>query len=97
MKKNFQEQVNVLLPTDNFRLQLPVKTTYRQPKVTEAHDGIITEIVRYCDKRILSVGQQTLSGGEILSLNFDTQTSGNMYAEVGQKGRRIAIHAIVLP
>lgn len=68
----------------------------RQPKIMSAHNGIITSVLRHHDKAILSIGDNTLSGGKILSIKADTKTIGNMYAEIGRPGRCTAIACIVL-
>jgi hypothetical protein len=73
-----------------------MKKYYKPPTVLEASHGTVTKIKRY-DNSILFVGQETLSGGQILTLKWDTDFAGNMCAEIGKLGVFTAVPAIVLP
>jgi len=73
------------------------RTTYHKPpKILKAKNGIVIKVERHYDKAILFVGQETQSGGKILSLNCDTDFAGDMSAEIGEKGKYTSLSAIVL-
>lgn len=73
------------------------KDFFRPPTVLEAKNGIVTKVKRYYDDAIIEVGMNTKSGGEIISLKWDTHASGDMYAEIGRPGCCVAISSIALP
>lgn len=72
------------------------KKFYKPHKVLEAKNGVVTKIERGRDKAIIEVGMKTKSGGEILTLNWDTSASSDMYAEIGEIGVYTAVACIIL-
>ena len=67
------------------------------PKVLEAKDGVITRIKRGRDKMEMFVGQDTESGGKIVSFHWDTNYGSDMYVVLSASTAHVALSAICLP
>lgn len=65
------------------------------PKVLEARNGIITRVIRHRDKQELFVGQDTKSGGKIVSFHWDTTYTSDMYVVLSDSTAYTALSAIV--
>jgi hypothetical protein len=66
----------------------------KEHKIIEEKDGEIIAIKRGRDGRVIKVGDDTLSGGKILTIKKDENAASGMMAEIGRPGNCTAISSI---
>lgn len=68
----------------------------KTPEILEATDGKIIRVKRHRDNQELFIGQDTKSGGKIVSFTVDINWTANMYVKMDQSTAHTSVSAIVI-